>query len=130
MRLLTVNLDFEGQKALLVGAGAVGRRKLSTLLEAGATVRVVEPNPAPWLLDLATEGLILLEKAFDPSFLDESPWVFVATNLDQSIMAIVKLAQKKGLWVSLASDPKESNFFQPAVASDEPFRLAVSTGGS
>jgi siroheme synthase (precorrin-2 oxidase/ferrochelatase) len=95
MRLLSVNLDFEGRGALLIGAGAVGRRKLTALLEAGARVRVVEPNPAPWLLELATEGLILLEKDFNESFLDEAPWVFIAAQLNESLAAFAALAKKR-----------------------------------
>ncbi|MDR1577661.1 MAG: hypothetical protein LBT86_05480 [Deltaproteobacteria bacterium] len=130
MRLLSVSLDFEGRWALLIGAGVVGRRKLGALLEAGARVRVVEPRPASWLLDLAAEGLLLLEKVFLDSFLDDEPWVFVASEVDPEVANIVAMARQRKLWVNVASLPPHSNFFLPAVAKDEPFRLTVSTGGA
>ncbi|MDR1607147.1 MAG: bifunctional precorrin-2 dehydrogenase/sirohydrochlorin ferrochelatase [Deltaproteobacteria bacterium] len=144
MGLLSINLNFEGRWALLIGAGAVGRRKLGALLAAGAKVRVVEPRPAPWLLDLAAEGLTLLEKSFSESFLADEPLVFVATPLNLSssksssneisqeisLEDIINLALKKGLWVNVASDPARSNFFLPALAQDGSFQVAVSTGGA
>jgi siroheme synthase-like protein len=128
-------LDFTGRWALLIGAGAVGRRKLAALLEAGAKVRVVEPDPAPWLLELAAEGLLLLEKKFSERFLDDGPWVFLAAaggdeGQERQAARVLELAKERGLWLNAASHPKESGFFLPAVASDEPFRLTVSTGGS
>jgi precorrin-2 dehydrogenase/sirohydrochlorin ferrochelatase len=81
-------------------------------------------------LELAAEGLILLEKEFSERFLDESPWVFLAARLDKSLTAVAELAREKGLWLNVASSPTDSSFFLPALARDEPFRLAVSTGGA
>jgi siroheme synthase-like protein len=130
VRLLSVNLNFTDRWALVLGAGAVGRRKLAALLEAGAKVRVVEPNPGPWLLELAAEGLILLEKTFEPRFLEGNPWVFLAAKVDESLRPVLDLIKAKDLWVNVASSPEESNFFPPALVSDEPFRLTVSTGGT
>jgi precorrin-2 dehydrogenase/sirohydrochlorin ferrochelatase len=86
-------------------------------------------------LELASEGLVLLEKEFLEPFLDDGPWVFLAakggdeTN-EREVARIAGLAKRRGLWLNSARSPKESDFFLPAVASDEPFRLTVSTGGS
>jgi siroheme synthase (precorrin-2 oxidase/ferrochelatase) len=81
-------------------------------------------------LDLATEGLILLERAFSERFLDERPWVFLAVKMSPELESVVQLVRRLGLWLSVASDPEVSNVFWPALAGEEPFRVAVSTGGS
>ncbi|MDR1085265.1 MAG: bifunctional precorrin-2 dehydrogenase/sirohydrochlorin ferrochelatase [Deltaproteobacteria bacterium] len=130
MRLLSVSLNFEGRSALLIGAGKVGRRKLANLLSAGARVRVVEPDPAPWLLELAAEGLIRLEKVFKEEFLDEAPFVFLSAPQDEAACPVIDLAKKKGLWLNSANPGPETNFYLPAVINEGPFRLTVSTGGT
>jgi siroheme synthase-like protein len=130
MRLLSVSLNFEGQTALVIGAGAVGRRKLAALLSAGARLRVVEPQPGPWLLELAAEGLIRLEISFQEEFLDERPFVFVAVSEGTETEAICELVRRKGLWLNTSKSGGRSNFFLPAAAADGPFLLTVSTGGT
>jgi siroheme synthase-like protein len=127
--LLTVTLNFSGQSALVVGAGAVGRRKLAALLSAGAKIRVVEPNPPPWLLELASEGLLLLEKAYREDFLEDNPWVFLAGPPEGLTAQIAQSVRQRGLWLNTANPLPQTNFFLPAVFNDGPFRLAVTTGG-
>ncbi len=47
---------------LVVGGGAVGLRKVGTLLDAGAAVRLVSPEAAPELAGYARDGLIEWER--------------------------------------------------------------------
>lgn len=49
---LIVALDLSGYSCLVVGGGSVGRRRALQLSLAGADVVVVDPSPAPELLDL------------------------------------------------------------------------------
>jgi precorrin-2 dehydrogenase/sirohydrochlorin ferrochelatase len=129
MRSLAANLDLRGRGALLIGAGAVGRRKLDSLLGTGASVTVVEPDPAPWLQGLSDKGRVSLRRSFSPDLLDHSPLVFVAAGSGPA-MDIASQAMGRGLWVNMAGSPEKGNFTLPALAEDGPFRLAVSTGGS
>jgi precorrin-2 dehydrogenase/sirohydrochlorin ferrochelatase len=129
MHTIAANLDLRGRAALLVGAGAVGRRKLSYLLKSGAAITAVEPRPAPWLLELAAEGRLTILPEFSPELLDPSPIVFLAAD-PKAAQAILPLIRERGLWVNAAGDPALGNFTLPALAEDGPFRLAVSTGGS
>jgi siroheme synthase-like protein len=126
----SVNVDFDGVPALLVGAGRVGQRKLKPLLEAGARVTVVEPNPSTWVLELAEIGRIRLEPKFLESFLDDCPWVFLSTGDECQDRSLADLAKSKGLWVNSADSPRNCSFALPALAVEGPFRLTVSTGGA
>ena len=47
---------------LVVGGGAVGLRKVGTLLDAGAAVRLVSPEAAPELAGYARDGLLEWER--------------------------------------------------------------------
>ena len=56
MRYYPIQLDIQNRRCLVVGGGAVGTRKVSTLLECGATVTVVSREVSPKLAELATGG--------------------------------------------------------------------------
>jgi siroheme synthase-like protein len=127
---LSVNIDFSGRAVLLVGAGQVGLRKLSVLLDVGARVRVVEPSEDPYLDDLAVKGAITLEKEFEESFLDIRPWVFVALDDPAEAGRISALARSRGLMVNSADRPSDCDYIMPALVRDPPFRLTVSTDGA
>ncbi|MGD9077907.1 MAG: NAD(P)-dependent oxidoreductase, partial [Desulfobacterales bacterium] len=62
MRYYPIHLDVKNRNCLIVGGGAVGTRKVNTLLECGAHVTVVSPDPTPHLTQLASKGSITLKK--------------------------------------------------------------------
>jgi siroheme synthase-like protein len=127
---LTINLNFTGRPALLVGAGAVGKRKLAALLEAGAAVTVVEPKPDPAVSEMAQSGLIRLVPEFSDSLLESGPVVFVATDDSELSRQIARAAGAQGLLLNVADCPRECNFLMPAIVDLSPLRLAVTTEGA
>ena len=62
MNYYPIHLDIKNRNCLVVGGGAVGTRKVNTLLECGARVTVVSPDPTAHLARLASEGSITLKK--------------------------------------------------------------------
>jgi precorrin-2 dehydrogenase/sirohydrochlorin ferrochelatase len=62
MKYYPVHLDIKNRNCLIVGGGAVGTRKVNTLLECGAHVSVVSPDPTPQLTRLASKKSITLKK--------------------------------------------------------------------
>jgi siroheme synthase-like protein len=129
VRSISLNLNLQGLKTLLFGAGRVGTRKLSYLLQSGAAVTVVEPEPSDLILDLAARGQIELYTEFSPELLDGCPLVFV-TCWDVLAKKIITSIRAKNLWVNVADRPQEGNFTLPAVVAEEPFKISVSTGGA
>jgi precorrin-2 dehydrogenase/sirohydrochlorin ferrochelatase len=53
MKYYPVHLDIKNRNCLVVGGGAVGTRKVNTLLACGARVTVVSPDPAQQLKKMA-----------------------------------------------------------------------------
>ncbi|MDR2339618.1 MAG: bifunctional precorrin-2 dehydrogenase/sirohydrochlorin ferrochelatase [Deltaproteobacteria bacterium] len=129
MRTLAANLCLRGRKALLIGAGSVGSRKLAYLLGSGAAITVVEPYPEPWLDDLRDAGRIGLVPVFSEGLLEGDPLIFLATE-PAPYQGLIREALGRGLWVNVAGSPELGNMTLPALAEDGPFRLAVSTGGA
>jgi siroheme synthase-like protein len=122
--MFPIFLDLAGRLCVVVGGGAVGRRKGDALLAAGAVVRVVcrEPPPADGArFDWRTEP-------YRPDHLGGAALVFAAATADVN-RQVVADARSRGLWVNSATDPTAGDFFLPATVRRGEFVLAVGTGG-
>jgi precorrin-2 dehydrogenase/sirohydrochlorin ferrochelatase len=128
--MFPINLDLRGQLTLLVGAGRVGRRKLTKLLDAGAWVRVVEPRPRPEIAALAEAGRFELAAEVSPEILRGVRLAFIATGDAAFNAELAGRLRAAGVWVNVADSPEASDFTLPAVVERGGFRLAVSTGSA
>ena len=119
-----VDLDVRGRLAVVVGLGAVGRRKVLGLIEAGALVRGVDPLGAAWAADL---GVDLRAEPYHAAHL-AGTWLAIAASLPEVDRSVVTDARAAGILVASASDPRAGDFTLPAVWRGGPITLAVSTG--
>jgi len=79
-RYLPVFHDVLGASVLVVGAAAVGTRKIEALLAGGARVTVVAKEFSPAVEERAARGdLTILRGAFHPDQMEETELVFAAT---------------------------------------------------
>lgn len=126
-----VFLRVEGRVVCVVGGGGVAERKVCSLLEAGARVRLVSPETTETLRRLAEEGSIeWIPTPFEPSLLEGSVLVFAATDNRRVNAHIAELASQRNLWVNVADSLEESSFVVPATVRRGDLQIAVSTGGS
>jgi precorrin-2 dehydrogenase/sirohydrochlorin ferrochelatase len=125
--MLPIFLDMTDRLAVVVGGGDVGRRKLGTLLESGARVRLVclEPRAA----DLTSPCLEWLTEAYRPEHLAGAALVFAAATpiVNRQVVAD---ARALWIWVNAADEPQGGDFFLPAFFRRGAFMVAVSTGGA
>jgi precorrin-2 dehydrogenase/sirohydrochlorin ferrochelatase len=121
---LIVNL--QGRLGVVIGGGAVGRRKAATLLDSGARVRLVCLENAPAGQPAALEWRV---EPYRPEHLDGAALVFAAAPPEVN-RQVVADARRRGLWVNAAHDPAQGDFLVPATVRRGPFLLAVSTGGA
>ncbi len=124
-----INLNLQGRRAFLAGAGRVGFRKLLKLLSAGARVRVLEKEPSGRLCALAEAGRVELYLNFQDELLDGVFLVLVATSDAAFNQILAAKAQVLGLLLNVADDPAISNFTMPAVIANDPLMITLSTGG-
>lgn len=120
-------LDLHGRLAVVVGGGAVGRRKVTGLLAAGASVRLISRDPVPpacW-----SQPIEFHLRPFHPADLDGATLAFAATGLAEVDQAVLAAAQERGILVNLATDPALGDFALPAVLRRGDLQIAVATAG-
>ncbi len=124
--MLSVNLTIRGRVVLVVGGGAVGRRKAAVAVAAGATVTVVDPGV---VLPTPPAGVLHIPEPFADSHLDGVALAFACATPEVNV-AVVVAAKARGVWVCSASDPASGDFVLPSVVRRGDLTFAVSTGGA
>lgn len=129
-RRYSISLDLNNKGCLVVGGGKVAERKVRSLLECGARVRVVSPEITPGLASLAGEGKILFrEGRYRTSDLEGIFLVIGSTDQEAVNRQVADDCAARNLVVNIVDDPLKGNFFVPAVVRRGALTIAVSTGG-
>ena len=139
--MLSIVLNIQGRRVLVVGAGPVGQRKVHSLLRHGASVIWVAPDaryvaeapPAEPNLaqtDDARGELELRRREYQASDVDGCDPVFAATDDRQLNAQIAADARRSGAWVNAADQPDDCDFYMPAVHEAGRVSVAVSTQGA
>ncbi len=124
-------LDLRGRLVLVVGGGQVAARKVSSLLAAGARVRLVAPHLGDECAELARRPEVEhLPRGFQPRDL-QGVWLAVsATDRPEVNRAVARAAEAEGVFVNVVDVPELCSFIVPAVVRRGELALAVSTGGA
>lgn len=125
-RGLPVTLHLQGRTCLVVGAGAVGRRKALALVAAGAQVRVVDPRVAgdaelPYSVE---------PRAFADGDLDGVFLVVAATDRPEVNEAVQQEARQRGVLCARADQAAAGDFSFSVVFRQGALQLAIGTGGN
>lgn len=126
MRYFPVNLDLQGREVVVIGAGEVGLRKIETLLEAGAKVKVYDPKPLPELQKMKVR---LVRRAYRLGDLGQAFAAIAATDDRKVNRAIHAEAKRKKILLNIVDKPEFCGFVFPARVSRGEFLVTVSTGG-
>ena len=129
-------IDIEGKHILVVGAGKIALRRVQTLLQFRARIKVIakeipkEQKEAFHLL--VSEGKIVLEeKAFEESDLTEAFFlVLAATNVKKLNHEICMLCRKRKILANTATNRTDCDFYFPAVAVQEELVVGITGDGS
>lgn len=126
-----------GRSVLVVGAGAIGSRRIETLLEFGADVLTVAPEGAGRMAEiekLAADGhfagtLTWERRCFQPSDVDGKFFVTAASDDRKENDRIVSLCRSRGILVNHAGDQKQCDFYFPAVAREGALVAGICSSG-
>ena len=130
MKYYPVFLDINARKCLVVGGGAVGTRKVLSLVECGAVVTVVSPEATEKLQDLARQGVITLKsRTYLPEDMQGMFLVFGATDDDVLNRQINQDAEQLNTLCNIADRPEVCNFILPAAVKRDDLVIAISTSG-
>ncbi len=139
MRAYPVFLELAGRTCLVVGGGRVGLGKARGLIEAGATVLVVDPAPSNKLLDLdrASALMTIAVRRFEARDLDGVLLAFACTGDPSVDASVVEAAAASGVLVCdsgtghrAGGDSPATEFASAAIVRRGDLCVAVSTGGT
>lgn len=130
MRYYPVHLDIQNRNCLVVGGGAVGTRKVVTLLDCGANVTLISPAVSDQLRGLAASGLIKIkERPYRSGDLDGMFLVIGATDDERLNRQISKDADRLNTLCNIADRPKVCNFILPSIVQRGDLVVTISTSG-
>jgi len=123
-------LNIGGKRCVVVGGGKVALRKVRALLEHGASVEVISPDPCSQLVELAEQGQICaLRRYYQPGDLKKAFIAIAATDDSDINQQVVKEARSEGVLVNVADNLENSDFIVPSYARRGGVTIAVSTAG-
>jgi len=126
-----VTLQLADKPCLVVGGGSVATRKVASLREAGARVKVIAPALTEELQRLAAQGAIQWEQR--PASASDLAGVFLVVSAADDAATnelIGQAALAAGLLVNVVDQPELCNFYVPATVRRGPVSVAVSTDGA
>jgi len=116
---------------LVVGGGSVAGRKIRSLLDAEAMVRIVAPELTPEISQLAASGAIKVKIGYyQPSDLTDVFLAVAATNDPHTNRRIAEDARQRGMLVAVTDEPESGNCTFPALLRRGNLEVSVSTNGT
>ena len=118
---------------LIIGGGNVALEKLSNLLlhspEAQVKLVGIEILPEIYQLSENHDNVSIVNKAFEPSDLEDVRLVISALNNELISEEIGQIVRSKGLLYNAADKPELCDFFLGSVVSKGQLKIAISTNG-
>jgi precorrin-2 dehydrogenase/sirohydrochlorin ferrochelatase len=132
---LIVDLNIKGKRAVVIGGGTEGIRKVRALLDQECKITVVSNRFNRFLIEQADLGKINLVKTKlrDANILDDyrdAFMVLAATNDRELNRKIIERGRSLGAFVYAADDPTVSDFSYASIINIEGIvQVAISTSG-
>jgi len=132
---LIVDLNVKGKRAIVIGGGIEGARKVRGLVGQGCEITVISNRVNRFLSEMAALGKISLVRTrlHDAKILDNYKNVFLvlaATNDRELNRELVKKGRSIGAFVYAADDPEVSDFSYTSIVNIEGvMQIAISTSG-
>ncbi|NPD31894.1 bifunctional precorrin-2 dehydrogenase/sirohydrochlorin ferrochelatase [Eggerthellaceae bacterium zg-997] len=121
----------DGQPVLVVGAGEVAERKIATLLDYGARVRVVAPEATERVRAWGCEGAVSLDlRPFASGDCRDALLVVAATSNEEVNRAVHAEASAQRTLVNVVDVPALCTCIVPSIMRRGQLQVAVSTAGA
>ncbi|MCK9554348.1 bifunctional precorrin-2 dehydrogenase/sirohydrochlorin ferrochelatase [bacterium] len=125
-----IAIKLKDRTAIVVGGGKVAERKVQTLLEFGACVRVISPELTARLQKLSRFRRITWTRRVVRSSDIKGADIVIAATSDVTVNKNVsRLAKRAGIQVNVVDNPALCSFISPAVFHASDAVVAVYTHG-
>ncbi len=130
MGTLSLNIEMQGKRVVIIGGGRVARRKLAPLLATGALLTVVAPEICPEIIAMGSSvPLTFHVRHFVDADL-EGAFLAIATTSNSAVNAeVCAAARRNGTLIAMADNHLQGDCTFPALLTRKELRIAVSTGG-
>jgi siroheme synthase-like protein len=128
MKLLPVALNIENKPCLIVGGGAVARRKAESLLECGAKVHVIAPQLCDEFESLMN-SLEYSKRGYQSGDCKNYSLVFACTDNRELNAAVAEEAKGLSIWCNIGDDNAGSDFHVAAAIRRGDVCVGITTGG-
>ncbi len=126
-----INLNLQNQPVVVIGGGQVGLRKIRNLLRAGASLKVIEPQPTSVLIQMGKKKTIqLIQRPYRSGDLKGALLGIASTENPTVQESIVREAHSRKIWLNVVDKPSVCDFVFPAVFTRGDLMMAISTGGT
>jgi precorrin-2 dehydrogenase / sirohydrochlorin ferrochelatase len=131
MAYIPIFLDVTGRECMVVGGGEVAARKVESLLQAGAKVKVVSPGLSSRLSVVAAGGSVMhIARNYQPGDMSGCVMVYAATDDPKLQRDLVAEARALGILINVIDVPELCTFISPAVLNRGDLQIAISTSGA
>jgi siroheme synthase-like protein len=123
-------LNIKGKRCVVVGGGQVALRKVKMLLDDGANVFVISPNPHPEIKRLSNRKAIhLIQRDYKAGDLRDAVITLACTDVKEVNCKVADEAKRAEVLVNVADNPERSDFITPSFFKRGNLTVAVSTAG-
>lgn len=131
MAFYPLYIDIEGKKCVVVGGGDVAERKVASLVECGADVKVVSPRFTAGIVRLAEEGRVeAVKRGYETGDLEGATLAIVATDNHELNRKVYQEASKNNIPVNVVDTPELCSFIVPSTVRRGDLIISISTSGS
>jgi precorrin-2 dehydrogenase/sirohydrochlorin ferrochelatase len=124
-------LLLDGRLAVVIGGGQIAERKVKTLRDAGAKVRLVADTATAKLRRLAEAGeLELVERRYERGDLAGAVVAVAATDDEEVNRGVYAEATEAGIPVNVVDNTALCTFIAPSIIRQGDLVVAISTGGA
>lgn len=131
--LYPIFLKTENFHIIIVGGGIVGTEKLSFILKnsPNATITVVAKEISEEIRSMVKgqQSIVLIEKVFEPSDLENKQLVIAATADKLLNQEIYHAAKAKNILINVADTPELCDFYLGSIVTKGDLKIAISTNG-
>ncbi|MBK9793375.1 MAG: bifunctional precorrin-2 dehydrogenase/sirohydrochlorin ferrochelatase [Sphingobacteriales bacterium] len=131
--LYPIFLKTENFHILIVGGGIVGTEKLSFILknspESNITLVAKEISPEIRSIVDRRPSIVLIEKAFESSDLENKQLAIAATADKALNERIYRAAKAKSILINVADTPELCDFYLGSIVTKGDLKIAISTNG-
>lgn len=124
-------VDLQNKPVLVVGGGTVAYRKVMTLLDHGAIVKIVSPKILPELNALVDSVRCFWEeKEYSNEDIQDASLIFSCTEKEEVNAEVSRNAKEAFRLINVVDDPEKCSFIVPSILERGDLTIAVSTSGS